>query len=189
MNDTRVCSVEACGNPAKLRKRCQKHYRTAMACGEIARVRTKCGVGLEFIHQALLTETSDCIIWPFGKNRDGYPIIKVNGITAQGHRYVCAQAHGEPSKALLALHSCHTPSCVNKKHLRWGTQMDNIRDRKSSPRRPVGIRGPSVRLTEAQVKLIRTTYPQKSLQEYADMFGVRRSTIHRIIHRRTWAHL
>lgn len=189
MTSERICCVEGCDKPIKTRERCNAHYLAAWRRGEITRVQAVRGAGRIFIRQALLMETGECIIWPFGRSHDGYPVINMDGVSMHGHRYVCAQAHGHPPDGMLALHSCHTPACVNKRHLRWGTPMDNINDRKSSPRRPVGIRGPSARLTVQQVREMRAIYPRQSMQELGDHYGVTRATVHRIIHRRSWSNI
>lgn len=44
-------------------------------------------------------------------------------------RISCFLEHGPlPYKGARSLHSCDNPPCCNPKHLRWGTQRDNVKD-------------------------------------------------------------
>lgn len=53
------------------------------------------------------------------------------------HRYICELAHGAPSEGQYALHCCDNRKCVNKRHLRWGSHRDNMREA-SARRRMIG---------------------------------------------------
>ena len=83
------------------------------------------GAHAEFIAQALQYESDDCLLWPFGVMVYGYGAANGRG----AHNLICEKAHGPPPKDRRhALHSCDTPRCVNKRHLRWGNQADNMQD-------------------------------------------------------------
>lgn len=79
----------------------------------------------QFIEEALQTDTDACILWPYGRRVRGYGAIAVNRRPQLVSRLVCERAHGAGGQR-LALHSCDTPACINKRHLSWGTQSDNV---------------------------------------------------------------
>lgn len=88
-----------------------------------------------FIANALCSYTDTCIIWPFavrksngyGAYSEGWGATKKNH---EAHRYVCAQAHGQPEIGEEAAHSCGKKLCVNWKHLSWKRPIENMQDAK-----------------------------------------------------------
>lgn len=83
-----------------------------------------------FLATLLESNTDDCITWPFSRDDYGYGKMTRNGRTIAVHRYVCEIANGPRPKDNDACHSCGNghEGCVNKKHLRWGTRMENVHD-------------------------------------------------------------
>lgn len=74
--------------------------------------------------------TSDCKIWPGYKDKDGYGHVKIAGKPLRAHRVALEKKLGRkllPGEC--ALHSCHTPSCVNPDHLHVGSVADNNREK------------------------------------------------------------
>lgn len=61
----------------------------------------------------------------------------------------------EVPQGLVVMHSCDNPPCVNPKHLRPGTKMDNSRDCVNKKRNVFGERHSKSKLTESQVLNIR----------------------------------
>ncbi|HKX35269.1 MAG TPA: hypothetical protein VJM79_01220, partial [Rhizorhapis sp.] len=49
-----------------------------------------------FLAKALETEQSDCLIWPFGRNKSGYAVMRPKRDQSEGlvHRLVCLKVHG-----------------------------------------------------------------------------------------------
>lgn len=83
-----------------------------------------------FIYDALISNQEACIIWPFGTS-GGYPSFKPKGkqISEQLHRAICQQVYGDPpTEAHEAAHSCGINRCLNWRHLRWATPLENKRD-------------------------------------------------------------
>lgn len=48
--------------------------------------------------------------------------------TIYAHRYVCELTHGPIPSGLVAMHSCDNTVCCNPRHIKPGTQGDNLRD-------------------------------------------------------------
>ena len=72
--------------------------------------------------------TSGCWLWIGAWDQDkGHGRIKVNGVTKPAHRMSYEAFNGELSEGLVIMHECDDPSCVNPKHLKQGTQSDNIK--------------------------------------------------------------
>lgn len=73
----------------------------------------------------------ECLLLP--RSNTGRPCsVRYNCAKMPASRAMCIIAHGLPENPKLqAIHSCGNGhlSCVNPKHLRWGTAADNLRDR------------------------------------------------------------
>lgn len=70
-----------------------------------------------------VTETG-CWLWLGNCYTDGYPQIQIDGKPQRVSRALLG-LFGSP---LNALHSCDTPLCVNRAHLKAGTQSQNIKE-------------------------------------------------------------
>lgn len=189
MNTPRICSVGECCKPAKARGRCNTHYNHGRKNGELTRLRAPRGEGRRFIANAMMTETRECIIWPFGKDKDGYGVTSENGVWRYAHSIVCERAHGARQPGREVCHSCGFRACINKSHLRWGTVQDNADDRAIHERNMTGEKNVNCKLTKAQVLEIRSMYPANRLVVIAEKYGVSTHTVHCITSRKTWAWL
>lgn len=89
----------------------------------------------------LLSQTewpdTECVIWPFRKDKDGYGVFASMGFN-RAHRASYFLFKGDFDKKLYVLHRCDNPSCVNPNHLFLGTQLDNVRDMISKGRKVKG---------------------------------------------------
>lgn len=90
----------------------------------------------DFINQVIDTQIDDCIIWPFAvRKSNGYGAydISIEGKKKNFdiHNFVCRIVHGEPEKGEQAAHSCGQKLCINPKHLRWTTPLENMQDAKN----------------------------------------------------------
>ena len=86
-----------------------------------------------------------------------------------------------------ARHSCDNPRCVNPSHLAAGTPKQNVTDARERGRLAVGARHYAAKLTEENVREIRTSV--LSQRALAAQFGVNPSNIAMIQSRKTWTHV
>jgi hypothetical protein len=131
-----------------------------------------------------------CLIWPFQTLENGYGIVKYRGARAGAHRIMCLLAHGEPlTGGLHAAHSCGNRACVNPAHLRWATPVENERDKITHNRVARGGRIGTSKLTEGDVRTIRSMLHHSTQRAVAERFSVSVDTIHKINNGRLWAWL
>jgi hypothetical protein len=151
-------------------------------------MKTKPGEAQAFMAAALATETDDCIPWPFSLMvTSGYPQFWADGKNGMGHRYACAHRHGPCPEGYEATHSCGVKACINSRHLRWGTRADNEADKVLHGRSNRGERHGSAKLTEGNVRAIRTA--EGTQIAIAVRFGVAEKTVWKIKNRKAWRHL
>jgi hypothetical protein len=113
-------------------------------------------------------------------------------------------AHNESYHGICVLHKCDNPGCVNPEHLFLGTNQDNmddmvIKNRQNKAkgyangmltrpeRRPRGELHGLAKFTEEDVLYIRSS--SLSRVDLSKKFNVNKSTIERIINRKTWKHI
>lgn len=152
---------------------------------------TQRGAARAFLFYAAAYEGEDCLVWPFGRDSAGYARAKYQGAMHKASRVVCLFAHGEPPNAQdYACHTCGNGhgGCVNGKHLRWGSPKENQSDRIKDGTDGRGERHPMVKLTEADVAIIRALRGVETGRDLAKRFGVAASTITVIQKGRSWRH-
>lgn len=98
---------------------------------------------VKFWSRFKITEGSNpCWLWTGAKDKDGYGIIVIRGMTANGnvfvHRVAYLITHGSIPDGHGVLHKCDTPSCARPTHLFSGTQVDNMKDAASKNRTAIG---------------------------------------------------
>lgn len=137
-------------------------------------------------------DIDDCVLWPFSVKPDGYPQVNWNGKNARPTRIVLTAVKGPPPPGprIEAAHApgiCHTPRCVNPRHLRWATPTDNASDRLADGTHARGEQNPRARLTSAQALAIyKSAAPHAHL---AAEYGVSESNVSRIKNGLNWAWL
>lgn len=74
----------------------------------------------------------ECWPWLGDKTANGYGQLAISSppeprVREYAHRFSYRLHKREPGKWVIR-HMCHNPCCVNPKHLKRGTQVDNIKD-------------------------------------------------------------
>lgn len=139
-----------------------------------------------FLSKVRRTET--CWLWQGFRDKDGY------GSFGIGRKMPSLRAHrvsywlfiGPIPPGAHILHSCDNPPCVNPKHLRAGTHLENVRDMVEKGRGPSGERNGWAKLSEPAVAEIKRSKGKVSRQELANRFGVCMATISLIWMGRIW---
>lgn len=195
MAEKRICSELTCGKLHYSRGFCRNHYEKAKRQARPRKPRAKVRrpqISVEFLRSLIGTSSTECISWPFARNKQGYGSLKFDGKHYGAHRMMCRMAHGEPSDIRLhAAHSCGNGhlGCVNPNHLRWATPLENYTDQLVYHVAVTKMLGPK-KLEAAQVIEIRCALASGlSGKEVAEKFGVSNSTIHAIKTRKTWSHV
>lgn len=164
-------------------------------------------------------EGSPCLIWPFGKFRDGYGAHRCGGRSQYAHRIAYEIKNGTVPEGLCVLHRCDNPGCVNADHLWLGTRTDNNRDRMNKdrgntvrgdnhysrmnperlargPRKNIermarGEKSKSAKITEAMVVEIRNRYAvgDVSQRRLARECRITQAIVWQVLNHKTWKHV
>src|SRR3990167_5845661 len=102
-----------------------------------------------------LDEDEKCWEWLASKNNMGYGKLYWHGRLWLAHRVAYTLAYGEIPSDKILMHTCDNPGCVNPRHLRVGTFLDNARDMVTKGRKVTsdqrGESNPRAKLTNSQV--------------------------------------
>jgi len=136
----------------------------------------------------------NCWRWTATTNNKGYGTFGVrhDGINRYltPHRVSYFIATGIWTEKLVR-HTCDTYDCCNPDHLIDGTNKDNTQDALERNRLRKGETIPWAKLTEADVRLIRSLAGTMKEKEIIEIIGKPVSTgcIHDVIIRRSWKHI
>lgn len=152
-------------------------------------------------------DSDECLVWPFRRvvGKHPYGTVYFQKQQWRVHRLSFKFTNGRIYRDLEVLHSCDNPPCFNPKHLRQGTQVDNLRDMDSRGRRVTngrpGIpRGPNPllqgdnhgnsKLKTEDILAIRKRWSLGDTQTaIAKDYGVSQPLIGYIVRREIWQHL
>lgn len=185
-----ICSIHGCGNQSVARGWCSKHYQRWQRNGDPISGRTPNGSLWDFINNiAVPYNGDDCLMWPFGRLPNGYADVQNGKKKEYVHRIVCREVYGKPPTLNHeAAHNCGRGhlGCVNPCHLRWATHKENMEDMVGHGKSTRG-RHASAKLTESDVREIRSLRRQVKQAELARAFNVRVDTISEIQRHKTWS--
>lgn len=136
-----------------------------------------------------VNKTEDCWLWQGAVGSHGYGNYYDGSKYWTAHRYSFYLSGGDISK--MVLHSCDVKACVNPNHLRSGTAHDNSQDTLLRGQATTGEKSYWAKFTERQVLKIRELYAtgRYTQNELAKRYGVRQSTIFKLVHRQRWGHI
>ena len=136
-------------------------------------------------------ELSPCWLWLGRMDKDGYGLLKIDGMTVRAHRYAFYLRYGV-WLAPCGLHHCDNPPCCNPEHVFEGTVSDNNKDAAAKHRSlsPYGSTHVGAKLTEAQVLAIRQRVADGEVQRsLAKEYDVSPSIICEIVSKKRWTHV
>lgn len=108
---------------------------------------------------------------------NGYGQVRRNGKTWLAHRWAAHVAHGPCPAGQVVRHKCDNRLCIKPSHLEYGTQGDNLKDRRERHRYR--------KLTREQANAIKSD--TRVLRVIAAEYGVTLQMVHHIRHGRQWA--
>ena len=145
-----------------------------------------------------LDDVDACWEWMGALDRDGYGRFYAQKNMAGGlflaHRATYVLAYGLiPLDKPCVLHDCDNPRCCNPKHLKAGTNLDNIEARQLRQRNARGEFAGGAKLWPEAIQAIRREYKWNSSTHgstaLAKKYGVTQHLIQLIIKRKAWKHI
>lgn len=178
-------------------------YAARLEWRERNRVRTKRRpTHPEFWQNVAPPGRDGCRLWLGTINAAGYGVFAWEGRMQRAHRIAWSLSNGPIPEGLSILHSCDNPPCCEGRHLRPGTQAENMQEMARRGRARNGNRlgeeTANAKLTPAAIMDIRARCARgkgrggRGRERQADVaveYGVAQSTVSAIISGKTWTHL
>lgn len=109
------------------------------------------------------------------------------------HRFSYMHFVGNIPDGIFVCHHCDNARCCNPDHLFLGTALDNSEDMVAKGRTPHGSQMPNAKLTEDDVREIRSMYrvrePGRTIPDLAERYGVSTALIYNIVSGKKWRHV
>lgn len=84
----------------------------------------------EWFENAILIESDECLLWPFGKDGHGYGNMKIEGTNKKVHVQTAIKRIGPNIENKEVAHGpCHKILCFNYRHLSYKSHLENQRDK------------------------------------------------------------
>ena len=189
----RKCSVDGCDGKHYGNGFCAKHNARMARRGTLdAKPKAKNGEPYQAIVDLVKSKPwpEECVLWQWTKANYGYGEVVIDGKKRQAHCVACELAHGPAPKGKNdACHSCGNRLCYNPYHLRWDTRRGNMDDTIIHGTKLLGSQCNGAKLTEDQVREIRSLRGTLVQREIAEIFGVTASAISGIFTGKNWSWL
>lgn len=189
----RPCSIVGCdgatGVPGTARGLCASHYNRWQRHGDPLAGGISPLVPTQWIRDHSDYQGDECLTWTFHRGPAGYGKIQDGGKSTPASRRMCIEAHGEPpSPEYEAAHSCGNGhlGCVNPKHLRWKTKLENLAERERVRKGGAHF---NAKLTPVDILGVRLMAQAAPNAEVARVFGLHPVHVGKIVRRDLWAHL
>lgn len=183
-----LCSIPGCDKPVSSLGMCSAHLGRFRRHGDPLAGRTFHGEPEKFYQESLAYEGDDCLLWPFWLSQDGYGRWYTRGRKRFVSRLICEEVYGPPpSPQHETAHSCVNRACINPRHLRWATHVENCADKFEHGTAPLGEKHANAKLTDSQVRAIKALGPHDGHRQVAERYGVSRDNIYKIRTGRAWA--
>jgi hypothetical protein len=126
-------------------------------------------------------------LWPFFRHYDGHAVLSGSEDSDLGwalHRQLLTLTVGPPPDPdLIACHVCNQPACLSKYHCYWGTDLDNMTDRKEAGNYFYTPRKLDLR-TATRIRALHEG--GSSHQELIDRFGIKRRQLRNVVNGYSW---
>lgn len=141
-----------------------------------------------FWAQVEVSDKDNCWPWKNYVSPRGYGAFTKKGVGYRAHRAALSLATGEDYPELLACHTCDNPGCCNPAHLYWGTQKQNMCDRRERGRahKKLGVKNHNAKLNPEKAREIRKLASGMTTTALAKRFEVDRKAIWMILKNVTW---
>ena len=191
----RTCCVLGCLKPVHGREMCYMHYLREKRLGKHTTL-NRAERALAFVDTCVASEMDECIEPDFGRGSE-YPTAQIDGVVVRLGWLVLEKTKGKkPDQSMVMRHFvCGNSRCCNPRHLVWGTEVENMADKKAHGTEPdyTHEKNPNARLTSEQVENIRKRhrkgrgpYDTGNTKELAVEHGVTLATIQMIARGKTW---
>jgi len=157
-------------------------------------IRTPRGEAEAYFYRHLNDPVDGCKIWPYNTDKDGYGYVWLKGSGRYSRVTVlaCENRWGlMPSPGMVAAHGpCTSVLCWEGEHLTWKTHLQNAADRLRDGTALVGEKNPRARLTEVDVREIRSRASRGvKYLILAEEFSTTEKYISSIVTRLRWRHI
>lgn len=128
-----------------------------------------------------------CWNWTGARIPSGYGSIGIQGTQVGAHRVAYELEVGAIPEGMFVCHHCDNKQCVRPDHLYLGTPKKNSEDAVARGRMVLRERHPNSKLTEAQVREIRSGVAAGQTQtSFAKRFNVSARAVQFVVRGATW---
>jgi len=181
------CRIDGCERPSHAKGMCSLHYYRWVRNGDPTKLQMP---KLEKFYQEVVIgfKGNECLIWPFGRSKNGRAAASKNDKSYSVCRRICEETHGPaPSPIHQAAHTCGKghEGCVNPNHLEWKTPKENCEDRKRHGTEYHGDRHHKTKVTDDEVREIRSINSDMTYKEIGKLYGIRKDQVKAIRNRKS----